>query len=134
ALRQTLKELANIKSALDESTIVAITDKNGNIIYANDKFCEISKYAREELLGQNHRIVNSGYHPKEFFRDMWSVISQGKVWKGEIRNRAKDGSVYWVATTIVPFLDDKRKPYQYISIRHEITQRKNMEEQIKALP
>ena len=133
-LQQTLKELADIKSALDESTIVAITDQRGNIIYANHRFCEISKYSRQELLGQNHRIVNSGYHPREFFKDMWSTIARGKVWKGEICNRAKDGSIYWVATTIVPFLNDKGKPYQYVSIRHEITQRKKMEDQIKALP
>jgi PAS domain S-box-containing protein len=130
-MEQVNQELHDYKFALDQVAVVTITDVDGEIIYVNDKFCELSKYSREELIGQTHRIINSGYHPKELFKDLWDTVGAGKIWKNEVKNKAKDGTCYWADTTIVPFLDGDKRPYQYLAIRVDITQRKEMEEELK---
>ncbi len=129
-LKHTLKDLEFIKFAVDQHAIVSTADVNGNITYINEHFCHISGYSAKELLGKNHRIIKSDQHPTSYFRKMWRTITKGNVWHGEIKNAKKNGGYYWVYATIVPFLDSKGEPYQYISIRTDITAQKEMEEKL----
>lgn len=131
-LELALAEVSNQQHALNEHAIVSITDVRGNIIYVNDKFVKISGYSSEELIGHNHRMVKSDEHSSEFYRDLWHTVANGQVWHGQVKNRAKDGSYYWVEATVVPFMDKSSKPYQYVSMRTDITAQKAMEQQVQA--
>ncbi|WP_458413689.1 EAL domain-containing protein [Schinkia sp. CFF1] len=130
-LEQTFKKLKDFQYALDVATNLSISDRYGKIIYVNDRLCEVSKFTREELIGQSHRILNSGSHKNDYFQDLWETITQGKVWNGELRNRTKDGKIWWANATIVPFLDKDNKPYQYMAIRTDITDQKLLENELQ---
>lgn len=130
-LKKSLRLIQDQKMAIDESSIVAITDKSGVIQYVNDTFCRVSGYDREDLIGKTHSVVKSSFHPPEFFKDIWSTISRGKVWKGEIKNKTKQGDYYWVDTTIIPFVNEAGRPYQYIAIRNDITEKKMYQEKLE---
>lgn len=132
-LQSSQREISDTNAALDEHAIVAITDPQGKITYVNDKFCAISGYSRAELLGQDHRIVNSGWHSREFMHNLWTTVSRGQVWRGEIKNKSKSGTFYWVATTIMPFLNEHGKPWQYVSIRTDISRQKQAEDDLQKL-
>ena len=123
--------LVDLRDAMNHHAIVAITDTRGTITFVNDKFCDVSGYSRDELVGQDHRLINSGHHSKEFMRDLWTTIEGGNAWHGEIKNKAKNGSFYWLDTTIVPFLNDDGTPRQYMAIRAVITERKEAEQALR---
>ena len=129
-VERALNEFSTLKYAIDRSIIVAMTNVSGQILYVNDKFCELSKYSRKELIGKTHRIINSGYHDKSFIKNMWDTIKSGKIWEGSVRNKAKDGTYYWVKTTIVPFCHENKEPYMYIALRTDITVSKENEEKL----
>ena len=128
-IAQKSKEIRDIRSALDESAIVSISDQNGLLTFVNDNFCTVSKYSQDELIGKDQPTI-SGYFAKDGTKEIVDTIVKGSVWKGEIRNLAKDGTSYWEKMTIVPFLDEKNKPYQYISISTDITDQKDAEENL----
>ena len=130
-LQSSLRELEDLKFALDQHCNVSRTDEEGIITFVNERFCSISKFSHDELMGKNHRVVNSGHHPKEFFGELWRTIKSGQSWKAEVKNRAKDGSLFWSDTTIVPFCDTQGKPFQYIAIRTDITSLKRIEEELR---
>lgn len=130
-LNMTLKELAELESVLNEATIFAITDQEDRILYANDNFCQLYKYSRDELLGQKHDIYSSNYHPPSFFNDIWETIQGGEVWRGEILNQAKDGTKYWLDTTIIPFVNTNGERYKHISIQYDITEKRNTEDTLR---
>ena len=125
-----LKDFSDLLYAIDSSIIVAATDIQGNIIYANKKFCEVSKFTEKELIGKNHRIINSGYHDKRFFQEMWKTIGKGEIWEGEVKNKSKDGKYYWVKTTIVPIKNKNGRPIMYIALRTDITEGKIAQEKL----
>jgi len=124
-----IRELVDIRSALDQVATILITDANGIITYVNDKFCELSKFSRKELIGQNPRILKSGQHPKVFYEEMWKILIAGKIWKGEVMDKTKDGRLLWMDTVIVPFMNSEQKPYQFVSFRTDITIKKLTEEE-----
>ena len=133
-LSETLSELEFQKYALDQHAIVSMADPDGKIIYANNKFSELSQYSAEESIGQDHRFLNSGYHSYEYFMEMWKAIGCGKIWHGKVKNRRKDGIHYWVDSTIVPFMNDQGHPVRYISISTDITARKEIEQKLQEQP
>lgn len=130
-LKMTLREYADLERALNEATIFAISDHEDKILYANEKFCNLYQYTKEELIGKTHEIYSSNFHPPDFFHEIWETIESGNVWKGEILNQAKDGTKYWLDTTIIPFVDSNGERYKHISIQYDITEKRNSEETLR---